>query len=252
MRRPLLLACLCVFTSAGCGSEQLLAEPAPAQRPQLTVPELVPPDRAARLLAGKKLPTLARDSAERRARALTVRVRNTSCLGVGTGSGFAIDADTLITNRHVLAGASELEVSTWDGRSLPVSSASVGVLGDIGIVDVDGSLPRPGKYGNAVKAGDVVTAVGYPLGGELTLRKGVVIDLVDGERFDVPGLVLRMSAQVRPGNSGGPVLDQQGRIVAVVFALEIATGLALAIPIETMEKLLQSAGLEQVPPCGFE
>jgi S1-C subfamily serine protease len=246
-----LIAALCLALT-GCGADELIANEPPAEPPQLTVPETVAADPAARSLASKKLPTLARDSAERKARSLTVRVRNTSCFGVGTGSGFAIDSDTLITNRHVLAGASELAVSTWDGKTLDVSSAVVGVLGDIGIVDVSGALPQPGSYAHGVAGGDIVTAVGFPLGGELTLSRGVVVDLVDGDDFDVPGQVLRMTAQVLPGNSGGPVLDQRGRVVAVVFAREIATGLALAIPIETMERLIDSGGLEDVPGCGSE
>ena len=147
----------------------------------------------------------------------------------------------------MLAGASELAVSTWEGRTLPVSSAVVGALGDIGIVEVSGKLPQPGRYGPKADKNDLVTVVGYPLGGELTLNRGVVVDRVDGSRFDVPGDVLRLTAQVRPGNSGGPVLDESGKIVAVVFAIEIASGLALAIPIETMETLIDEAGLEAVP-----
>lgn len=54
-----------------------------------------------------RIPTLSRDGYERRAERITVRVRNVSCEGVGGGSGFAIDRSTLITNRHVVAGASE-------------------------------------------------------------------------------------------------------------------------------------------------
>jgi S1-C subfamily serine protease len=248
-----LLGCLAL---AGCATENVtdnpVAEAPPPEQPTISVPELTDVDPQARSLAAKKLPTLARDSAERRARRLTVRVRNTSCFGVGTGSGFAIDGDTLITNRHVLAGASELAVSTWDGRTLEVGSAAVGVLGDIGIVDVSGALPRPGRYGPVVEPGDVVTAVGYPLGGELKTSRGIAVDLVEGGRFNIPGRVLRMTADVLPGNSGGPVLDEEGRIVAVVFAIEIATGLALAIPIETMQELIRAGGYQDVPPCGHE
>jgi S1-C subfamily serine protease len=251
MRRLTFLLAGAVALS-GCGSGNPLSEPAPPEQPEITVPALTAVDPAAKLLARKTLPTLARDSAERRARTLTVRVRNTNCLGVGTGSGFAIDKDTLITNRHVVAGAEKLDVSTWDGRTLPVSSAVVGVLGDIGIVDVSGALPQPGKYGPAAESGDLVTVVGYPLGGELTINRGTVVDRVDGSRFEIAGDVLRLTAQVRPGNSGGPVLDEKGKIFAVVFAIEISTGYALAIPIETMQSLIDSAGLEDVPACGYE
>jgi S1-C subfamily serine protease len=202
--------------------------------------------------ARAKTPTLARDSAERNARKLTVRIRNISCQGVATGSGFALSDDVLVTNRHVLAGADQVEVSTWDGRSLAVDTAYVGVLGDLGIAVVAGKLPRAGTFGPPPVAGDSITAVGYPLGGPLTLSAGTVVDRIDGGDFGVPGAIVRMTANVLPGNSGGPVLDRKGRIAAIVYAIELATGFALAIPVDTLRKLVDVAGFEQIPVCGYE
>ena len=117
---------------------------------------------------------------------------------------------------------------------------------------VSGKLPQVGTLGGAVVSGERVTAVGYPLGGELRLTAGVVVDLVDGSQFEIPGRVIRLTAPAQPGNSGGPLLDRTGRIVGVVFAKEIATGLTLAIPIATLKTLVRTWNLEAVPGCGVE
>jgi S1-C subfamily serine protease len=252
LRRALTLAwLLCLPLGAGaCGG--LVAESPPAEEPSVRIPELtvVAPDLAA--LLDTPLQRLAQDSSERRARRLTLRVRSTTCLGVATGSAFALDAHTLITNRHVVAGADRIEVSTWDGQTFSATSASVGAVGDLAIVKVGHRLPLAGRFGTPALRGDPVTVVGYPLGGRLTLRRGTVVDRDDGYRFRIPGQVLRMTTLVRPGNSGGPVLDEDGRIVGVVFAIEIATDWALAIPAESVQRLIDSGRLQRVPPCGSE
>jgi S1-C subfamily serine protease len=244
VRRGLALALLCLAT-ASCGG--VVAEEAPEAEPPVRIPHLedVPPDLA-RLL-DTPVGTLAQDSAERRARRLTVRVRSETCIGVGSGSGFALDENTLITNRHVVVGSDRLEVSTWDGRTLSASSATVGTGGDIAIVNVNGRLPQTARLGPRARRGDPVTVVGYPLGGRLTLRRGTVVDRDDGFRFRIPGDVLRMTTLVKPGNSGGPVLDDEGRVVGVVFAIELATDWALAIPIESVQRLIRSGRLEAAP-----
>ena len=232
----------------GCG---VVASPG-KEEPRPPLPVVVEPDGDLRALVDVTVPPLARDSAERRARRLTVRVRNIGCEGLATGSGWALSRTLLVTNRHVLAGADSLELNTWDGHDLHVATASVGRLGDLGLVRVAGNLPQVGTVGVAVASGDRVTAVGYPLGGELRLTAGVVVDLVRGSRFGIPGNVIRLTAPVRPGNSGGPLLDRAGRIVGVVFAKEIATGLTLAIPVSTLTSLVRSGDLDPVPACGLE
>ena len=232
---------------AGCG---VRASDPPDEEPTIAVPKLAPVAGAVPEAVRVRIPRLARDSAERKARRLTVRVRNVSCFGVGVGSGFAIAKDVLITNRHVLAGADEIEVSTWDGRTLSARSAEVGVLGDLGVAYVQGSLPQVGTYGTAPKPGDEVTVVGYPGGEELTLSPGTVIDLRAGGRYGIPGRIMRLTSRVVPGNSGGPVLDRRGKIAGVVYAYELATGFGLAIPVDTLRRLAREGGYEPVPPCG--
>jgi S1-C subfamily serine protease len=247
--RPLFLGFGLALLLSGCGVH---AAAPPSKQPTVHVPALTPVSAHVPQAVRVRLPVLARDSAERRARRLTVRVRNTSCEGVGIGSGFALGPSVLITNRHVLAGADALEVATWEGRSYPVAFAEVGVLRDLGVVQIIGRLPTKGQFGPRPDAGDSVTAVGYPLGGELTLSDGTVVDRVDGRDFGVFGEVLRISALVLPGNSGGPLLDRKGRIVGIVYAIEIATGLGLAIPVDTMRRLVAAGGFEAVPPCGSD
>lgn len=248
MLRAAVLA-LAATLLGGCGAQ---ADAPPEAAPEINVPELAEVSKDVPATVRAKTPTLAADSAERKARTLTLRIRNVSCQGVATGSGFALDEDVIVTNRHVLAGAEELEVSTWDGRTLGVDTAVVGVLGDLGIAVVSGKLPRGGSFGPPPVAGDSITAVGYPLGGPLTLSGGTVVDRVDGADFGVPGQVVRLTANVLPGNSGGPLLDRKGRVAAIVYAIEIATGFGLAIPIDTLRNLIDAGGFEDVPTCGSD
>lgn len=229
-----------------------VVEEPPVESPAQMAPPLVREVAAARGIERVTLPPLSRDSFERRAERLTVRVRNLSCQGVGTGSGFAVDRSTLVTNRHVVAGADRLEVNTWDGRTLEVRAAEVGVLGDVAYVTVDGDLPVVADLSGIAPPGSDVRAVGYPLGGPFVIAEGTVIDRIRGDAFGVPGDILRISASLQPGNSGGPLLDGQGKVAGVVYAIELATGFGLAFPISTMDALVAAAGTTPVPPCGSE
>jgi S1-C subfamily serine protease len=249
MRTPILLLALGTATIvlSGCG---VVADAPPKRKPVLTIPGVVRLAPVVDKAAHVRVRPLQRDSTKRAAEEMTARIRNTNCEGLSLGSGFAVDPHVLITNRHVLAGASELEVNTWDGHDLSVTAAKVGALGDLGIAVTDGTLPRVAAFGKQAQAGDLVTVVGYPLGGPLSFSSGTVVDRVDGTEFGIDGSVLRLTARVEHGNSGGPVLNTKGQVVAVVFAIEIATGFGLAIPTDTLVTLARSGGLEDLPPCG--
>jgi S1-C subfamily serine protease len=243
----LVLSLAASFAASGCA---LRASAPPQRQPAITVPALTPLAPLVSQEANVQVPRPARDSIHRAAEQLTVRVRNVNCEGITLGSGFAIAPDVLVTNRHVLAGADELTINTWSGESLAVTTAEVGALGDLGIATVNGKLPTVARYGPAAQAGDPITVVGYPLGGALTFEDGIVVDRADGTRFGIDGELLRVTAQVEHGNSGGPILDTSGRVVGVVFAIEIATGFGLAIPTETVVSLERAGGFETPPPCG--
>lgn len=204
---------------------------------------------------------LARDSVTRAAERMTLRVRNISCAGVATGSGFAIDGHTIITNRHVLEGAAVLELNTWDGATLDadVNQATTGRLVDIGVTKVSTDLPAVAELGKDPEVGDRVTAVGYPLGGPLTLSAGRVVRYLDGRTlpaevaFDAK--VLELSTRIKHGNSGGPLLDRRGRVVGVIFAgqpgatAEDFMRVAYAIPLSSVRQLTALGGQQAVVPC---
>jgi len=204
---------------------------------------------------------LAQDSLTRAAEELTLRVRNISCQGVATGSGFALDPHTIITNRHVLAGAAVLELNTWDGSSLDadVDESATGRLVDIGVTKVSEPLPAVAKLGSDPKPGQRVTAVGYPLGGPLTLSPGRVIAYLDGSTLPgeiaFPGKVMELSTRIKHGNSGGPLLDSAGRVVGVIFAGQPGATeqdymrVAYAIPLSSVTRLTQLGGEQAVVPC---
>src|ERR671914_752028 len=150
------LAAALALVGPGCAGQ---ADAPPEAEPTITVPELdrVAADVPAAVRA--KTPVLARDSAERKARTLTVRIRNVSCEGVGTGSGFALSDHVLVTNRHVLAGAETLEVSTWDGKTLSAGTGSERVAG--GCVGMEGMVARlAGNVGAGAAGGPVLVGKG--------------------------------------------------------------------------------------------
>jgi S1-C subfamily serine protease len=231
--------------------------PPPAARPVATT---VLTAAARQTLRGQPI-TLAQDSLRRRAEKMTLRVRNISCAGVATGSAWAIDPHTLVTNRHVLAGAAILEMDAWDGTAFEgdVAQAEEGRLVDIGIASVPQRLPVVAQTGPRARPGDRVTAVGYPLGGELTLSPGRVVRYLDGRTLPpeiaFAGPVMQLSTRIKHGNSGGPVLDAHGRVVGIIYAgqpgptEEDYMRVAYAIPLSSARTLLRAGGTQAVLPC---
>ena len=167
------IACM----AAGCAG--LAAKP--SKEASAPPPPVHKVNRQVILAASRPVPTLISQSLRRRAERLVVRVRNINCLGIETGSGFALDAHTLLTNRHVLAGADRVEVSTWDGHLLRASTAKVGALVDLGIASVSGRAAERGHgRSRSLTAGERIAVVGFPLGGPLTFSSGRILDFVDG------------------------------------------------------------------------
>jgi S1-C subfamily serine protease len=209
-----------------------------------------PPEAAPPASLPSTEPALAADSARQRAAEVTMRVRNRLCDGVATGSGVAVGQRRLVTNRHVVEGAEELQLDTWDGRSISIAVLRVAYLHDLALIETLEPLPRVAPLATGdPEPGARVTAVGFPRGGPLTQTRGKVVDRVPGVLGE-RGRVLRISARVTHGNSGGPLLDAAGKVAGVVYAGETRTGYGLAIPVSTLRGLLGDQALLGVPePC---
>ncbi|MHA3947452.1 S1C family serine protease [Cellulomonas bogoriensis] len=169
---------------------------------------------------------------------MAVRIRNVGCASLSTGSGFAIDATTLITNRHVVTDSDELQVSTYDGRDVDVTAASTADLADLAVVRTAEELTTyPELAETDPERGESVTVVGYPRGGRLTVTEGRVIGSTTDPLNENLGEVLVTDAPVEPGSSGSAVLDGEGRVVGVVYA-KSAAGQSFIVPVTTLRTLL--------------
>ncbi len=184
------------------------------------------------------------------AQRMTVRIRNIGCSSLSTGSGFAIDARTLITNRHVVADSAHLQLSTYDGRDVGVTAASTASLADLAVVRTAERLPAaPTLADHDPTVGDPVTVVGYPLGGRLTVTSGRVTGRTTDPLHQSLGEVLITDAPVEPGSSGSAALDAQGRVIGVVYAKD-STGESFLVPVSTVRTVLADANaFTPVPSC---
>lgn len=186
---------------------------------------------------------------DRVARQVTVRVRNRACGELRTGSGVVVADDLIVTNRHVVEGAQEVQVSTWDGRSVDVAVSEVATDSDLGLLRVDGDLPPAVDEAEAeLEAGDPATVAGYPGGEELAVVEGAVLGTAD-QVLDETEPVLVIDAEVQPGNSGGPVLSDAGELAGVVFAADLENRTALAIPLSRYRELRDGASFSAAPAC---
>lgn len=231
---------------AGCASVDAVLEEVP-RMPGPPVTDLVPTE--APMSAPTGTGTLSPDGFDA-VRRMAVRIRNVGCGTLTTGSGFAIDATTLITNRHVVDQSDTVQVSTYDGRDIDVATASTASLADLAIVRTAEELPSSPVLADADPVrGDAVTVVGYPQGGALTVTSGTVI----GETLDPInenlGEVLVTDAPVEPGSSGSAALDEDGRVIGVVYAKN-AAGQSFLVPVSTLRRLLDdTAAFTPTLPC---
>ncbi|MBW3604075.1 MAG: serine protease [Actinobacteria bacterium] len=194
-------------------------------------------------------PSLHATSVERVARQATVRIRTRGCGRLGTASAVAIGPRLLVTNRHVVQGADTLELNYWDGTGATADLRAVAVADDLALVRVSIRLPTVARLADADPAdGEKVIIVGYPNGGEQTITRGSVVEYARLRSPADASPVMRMSASIVPGNSGGAVLDRTGALAGIVFGVETETGYGLAIPASAVDDLRDSGG--RTPPAG--
>jgi S1-C subfamily serine protease len=218
---------LAVIVATGCAVLPALPEPVPTDVSGTTGAAPTP------TRSGNLSPD-GFDTAQR----MAVRIRNIGCSSLSTGSGFAIDATTLITNRHVVADSADLQLSTYDGRDVAVTAVSTASLADLAVVRTAQRLPAAPELADQDPViGDTVTVVGYPQGGQLTVTTGKVVEVTTDPMHESLGQVLVTDAPVEPGSSGSAALDAQGRVIGVVYAKDSA-GASFVVPVSTVRRLL--------------
>ena len=166
----------------------------------------------------------------------------------GVGTGFIASADGLIyTNAHVVADATEVEVTLGDGSTKKGTVVGTDTTDDLAVVKVDASglTPLPLGKSSALRVGDPVVAVGNALAltGGPTATQGIVsalnrtIDTNNGEHL---ARLLQTDAAINPGNSGGPLLNAFGEVVGINTAgATNAENVGFAIALDTAKPILE-------------
>jgi S1-C subfamily serine protease len=212
-------------------------------------PPIDPDEGALADLAPLDLDEVQAAAVLRSAREFTVRIRALGCDRLGTGSGFVLGEDLIVTNRHVVGTPREVAISTWDGRSFEARVDGIASDADLAVIRVRGlDLPVATVRDEPAVIGERVAAIGYPGGGGATITTGVVLGFTDGPILGEQVPAIRVSAEVRPGNSGGPLVDADGLVIGVIFAQTGPGGDGLAVPVDVLVDRLESQGF--APPAG--
>jgi S1-C subfamily serine protease len=163
----------------------------------------------------------------------------------GTGSGFIINSNgQIMTNAHVVFGATKVTVTLKDGRTVDGKVKGVDRVTDVAIVEIaEKNLPSI-KIGNsdAIKPGEWAIAIGNPLGLDNSVTAGIIS--ATGRTSAEVGAAdkrvnyIQTDAAINPGNSGGPLLNAAGQVIGMNTAMLRGTqGLGFAIPINTAQRI---------------
>ncbi|MEE4661900.1 MAG: trypsin-like peptidase domain-containing protein [Halieaceae bacterium] len=193
--------------------------------------------------------------------------RNVREMPQGSGSGFVWDKNGLIvTNFHVIAGASRLMIELHDNSTWEAEVIGVAPEKDLAVLRIDAPedllFPLPVGDSGELEIGRKVLAIGNPFGLDTTLTTGVVSAL--GREITAPNNriirnVIQTDAAINPGNSGGPLLNSLGQLVGVNTAIfspsGASAGIGFAIPVNTVQDVvpqLISFGRLYRPIAGIE
>jgi serine protease Do len=158
----------------------------------------------------------------------------------GLGTGMIIDAQGhVLTNNHVVAGATEINVLLADGKSYPAKLVGTDPKTDLAVIKIsaDGKLPTV-TFGDSdrIEVGDWVVAIGHPRGLDQTVTQGIISakhrrGVLDPTTYQD---YLQTDAAINPGNSGGPLLNLEGQVIGVNAAIATESGgfegIGFAIP----------------------
>jgi S1-C subfamily serine protease len=176
--------------------------------------------------------------------------RNVLSVPRGTGSGFIWDdAGHVVTNYHVIEGASEATIKLADGSDYKCSLVGASPAHDIAVLKISSNYKRPPPVplgtSHDLKVGQKVFAIGNPFGLDWTLTSGIVSALnrsLPGERGSLVEHLVQTDAAINPGNSGGPLLDSAGRLIGINTAIYspsgTSAGIGFAVPVDTVNRVV--------------
>ena len=139
----------------------------------------------------------------------------------GAGSGWIMDANgTIVTNNHVIEGATTITVTTLDGKTFPAQLINTDPTLDLALIKINAAQLQSIKIGDASKlrTGDWVLAIGNPLGEGIIATQGIVSRL--GVNAAVSSTqtysdLIETTAAINPGNSGGPLINMAGEVIGI-------------------------------------
>ena len=168
----------------------------------------------------------------------------------GTGTGFVWDDDGhIVTNFHVLQGATSARVVMHDQTSYIADYVGGSLRHDLAVLRIDAPTQslRQVQLGDSdrVRVGQSVYAIGNPFGLSATLTTGIVSALnrqIEGLTDDIIEDVIQIDAAINPGNSGGPLLDSQGRLIGINSQIAspsgASAGVGFAVPVNTVTRVI--------------
>ena len=161
-----------------------------------------------------------------------------------SGSGFFVDSDLVLTNRHVVGSASSVRVRFASGNTATGMVVNAAADADLAVVRVDQGPDHPVlafAEAASVQVGEEVLALGSALG---MLQGTVTRGIVSAVRTSMGVTLIQTDAAINPGNSGGPLINRSGRVVGITTAkLSAAESLGFAIATDHATKLLQGSTL---------